>query len=488
VTVEAPQPPPRPLLRRLRRYLAPTLLLGVLAFVIVAFRHVMVPFILALIVVYLIEPVVKRLHRVRVAGWFQLPRWSAVVLVYLTFFGAVSLFSLLVVPPLAGEFSKLAAEAPRFFEDLRREHIPALNRDLQSLVGRIFPVELDEADVEAARAPLHEAVARAESVSALHGLLTSEERALLSLGGGQVTIDEVRQSNGEPVAFRIRVDPESGEYVVLLEEVEMLAHPTREGSFILRTSSHAEPPPRAGGAGPHFDLERELNETLVSLAERSGEGVAELVSLGQGVAVGLLGAFVSIILTFMVAAFVSIDLPGILAYFRNTIPVAARQTYDDLLRQLDRGLAGVVRGQLLICLVNGTLTAIGLLLFDVKFALILALFATILSLIPIFGTIISTIPAVAMALTDGFSVALLVLAWILMIHFIEANILNPKIIGTQAHIHPAIVVFALLAGEHTYGLLGALLAVPVASIFLTIFKFVLSRSVEGVEVAEERAT
>ncbi|MFW6058191.1 MAG: AI-2E family transporter, partial [Persicimonas sp.] len=49
--------------------------------------------------------------------------------------------------------------------------------------------------------------------------------------------------------------------------------------------------------------------------------------------------------------------------------------------------------------------------------------------------------------------------------------LNPKIIGTSAHIHPVIIIFALLAGEHTFGLVGALLAVPVASILLEVFKF-----------------
>jgi predicted PurR-regulated permease PerM len=64
------------------------------------------------------------------------------------------------------------------------------------------------------------------------------------------------------------------------------------------------------------------------------------------------------------------------------------------------------------------------------------------------------------------------LGWILLIHFIEANILNPQIIGTSAHIHPVIVIFALLAGESTFGLVGALLAVPVASIILELFKFV----------------
>ena len=63
------------------------------------------------------------------------------------------------------------------------------------------------------------------------------------------------------------------------------------------------------------------------------------------------------------------------------------------------------------------------------------------------------------------------LAWILIIHFIEANFLNPKIMGTAAHIHPVLIVFALVTGEYTSGIAGALLAVPIFSILQTFFLF-----------------
>ena len=63
------------------------------------------------------------------------------------------------------------------------------------------------------------------------------------------------------------------------------------------------------------------------------------------------------------------------------------------------------------------------------------------------------------------------LAWIVGIHFIEANFLNPKIIGTAAKIHPVLVIFSLVPGEQSYGLVGALFAVPVASMIQTIFVY-----------------
>ncbi len=63
-------------------------------------------------------------------------------------------------------------------------------------------------------------------------------------------------------------------------------------------------------------------------------------------------------------------------------------------------------------------------------------------------------------LTQEFWTALWVLLWIVGIHQIEANLLNPKIIGVAAKIHPVLVVLALIIGEHFFGLWGALLAVP----------------------------
>ena len=63
------------------------------------------------------------------------------------------------------------------------------------------------------------------------------------------------------------------------------------------------------------------------------------------------------------------------------------------------------------------------------------------------------------------------MGWIVGIHFLEANLFNPKIVGTAARIHPVVVVFALLVGEQTGGLIGAVIAVPIASMVQGLFLF-----------------
>ncbi|MFI5402686.1 MAG: AI-2E family transporter, partial [Planctomycetota bacterium] len=203
----------------------------------------------------------------------------------------------------------------------------------------------------------------------------------------------------------------------------------------------------------------------------------------------LVKALVLTVLVLMITAFLCIDKPRLVAFIHSIPPDRHRETWLRLAGYLDRGLAGVIRGQLLICLVNGILTWIGLQFLDVRYSLLLGLVAGVFSIIPIFGTILSSIPIVLIAWgTSGMERAAFTLGWILMIHFIEANFLNPKIMGSASKIHPVVVIFALIAGENAYGISGALLAVPAASILQSCFRFfVLDRQLENADAADATA-
>ena len=220
-------------------------------------------------------------------------------------------------------------------------------------------------------------------------------------------------------------------------------------------------------------------QTQVSLLAEEGidrlkSNMVRFLGLGRLLISQVVGSVFTLFLTFMVAGFILVDTGRILLFWRSLVPEQHQKRFSDLLRSLDRGLNGVVRGQLLICLVNGVLTFIGLLIIGVPFAFTLGIVAMVFSLIPIFGTILSSIPIVIMGLTISFGTGLAALGWILLIHFIEGNFLNPKIMGTAAHIHPAIIVFVLVTGEYMAGIAGALLAVPVYSILQTFFFFLKS--------------
>ncbi|HVG95096.1 MAG TPA: AI-2E family transporter, partial [Planctomycetota bacterium] len=224
--------------------------------------------------------------------------------------------------------------------------------------------------------------------------------------------------------------------------------------------------------GEHFDpgVIRDF------VAERSRQHGAELAAKAaawtRGGVLAVAGSVYEFFLILMIAAFLVIDRKRIARFFANLPPPEMRAGWDRLVGYVDRGLAGVIRGQLVICVVNGLLTWVGLLILGVPYATLLAFVAGVLSLIPVFGTIASSIPIVLVALaTGGIGTGLLALGWIFLIHILEANVFNPLIMGTSAELHPVLIVFALLAGEHAFGVWGALLAVPTASILISVFKY-----------------
>jgi predicted PurR-regulated permease PerM len=201
-----------------------------------------------------------------------------------------------------------------------------------------------------------------------------------------------------------------------------------------------------------------------------------VVALSRALLAGTFKTVFFFILLFMLTAFMSMDGPRIVRFCETLVPTAWRGDFRRLLHGIDTGLAGVVRGQFTIMAVNGILTFLGLLVLRIPFAFALSALATLLYVVPIFGTIISSIPIVLVALTaGGLSKGLLALAWILVIHALESYVLNPKIMGDASRIHPVLIVLALVVGERTAGIVGALLAVPFASVFVAIFRFLLRR-------------
>src|SRR5262249_12995971 len=146
------------------------------------------------------------------------------------------------------------------------------------------------------------------------------------------------------------------------------------------------------------------------------QNALEVVKIGRDIIAGVSRFFFIFGLTLMLAAYTILTRDRIIGFFASLVRPDGRPSFHALLERIDRGLAGVVRGQLVICLVNGVLSAIGFAIVGLKYWPVLALVATVFSLIPIFGSILSSIPAVALGLTQSFGTAVFVLVWIVGIH------------------------------------------------------------------------
>jgi predicted PurR-regulated permease PerM len=383
--------------------------------VLVAFRAVILPFVVGLLVAYVLAPIVGRLSST--AGRPGLPRWLSVLVVYVGLSAAIGLFLTAFLPHLSGDLARLFRELPRFLQRIKHEDVPRIDAWLE----QTFPQGGEE---RGAPRP---------------------ERKL-----------KMRQTA-------------TGEYEVSLEGLELEIEPAGKQRWVVG--------PRSDGDEP----QRRLGDLIGSAASATQTELKQVLLVGQRFVSGVLRSFAWFILTFMVAAYLLVDPERVMSFLRSLVPGRHQATFDELVAEMDRGLAGVVRGQLAICAVNGVLTTIGLFLFKVKYALLLGLVAGAMSFIPVFGSILSSVPIVTVALAsglDGFSLStgLAVLGWIVGIHLLEANVFNPKILGSAAKMHPVLVVFALLVGEETGGLIGALLAVPVASMVQSAFLFFRHRS------------
>lgn len=390
--------------------------------VLVVSHAVLLPFVLALVVAYVLTPAVLRIERARV------PRWAAILIVYALVLSGISGFVAISVPRLIAEGKALTVEAPRLAARFREEYLPAIDARLRRWSGRgLAAPGLDPAHApdESAASPPHAAAPE--------------------------------ESNEDRPPIRITPRPDGSFDVQIADDVEL-----REIGDGVWQITQGRPPHPLSSANM-------LQEGFAKAADYLRENSLTVLKIGQAIATAISRGIFNLFMTLMLAGYLILTHEKIIRFFRELWHPSSRDSFDRFLRRLDRGLSGVVRGQLLICLVNGVLSAIGFWLFDLKYWPILSVLAGVMSLIPIFGSILSSIPAVVIGLTQSFGTAVGVLAWIVGIHQIEANFLNPKIIGDAAKIHPVLVVLALLIGEHFFQITGALFAVPCLSIAQTIF-------------------
>ncbi|KYF60614.1 AI-2E family transporter [Sorangium cellulosum] len=397
---------------------------------LVVAHAVLLPFVLGLVVAYVLTPSVVRLERARI------PRWASILIVYAVVLSGIAGFFALSVPRLVAEGKALTVEAPRLAARLREEYLPALDERLRRWSGR-------EAD------PATDAPRVGDAAPG------GEPDEITALPPDAIALPREDDSERPPV--RITPGPDGSFDVRIADDIEI-----REAGDGVWQIAHGRPKHPLSSANM-------LQEGYEKAASYLKENSLTVLRIGQAIATAISRGIFNLFMTLMLGGYIILTHEKILRFFRDLWHPSSRDSFDRFLRRLDRGLSGVVRGQLLICLVNGVLSAIGFWLFDLKYWPILSVVAGVMSLIPIFGSILSSIPAVAIGLTQSFGTAVGVLAWIVGIHQLEANFLNPKIIGDSAKIHPVLVVLALLIGEHFFQITGALFAVPCLSIAQTIF-------------------
>lgn len=141
-----------------------------------------------------------------------------------------------------------------------------------------------------------------------------------------------------------------------------------------------------------------------------------------------------------------------------------------LLDSIEEQLGGWVRGELILMLVIGLFTFIGLSLLGIQYALPLAILAGVLEIVPNIGPTIAAVPAVMIAfITGGPVLGMAVLIFNILVQQLENNIIVPRVMKASANVNPLVSIVAILIGLEIGGVMGALLAVPTYIVFRILY-------------------
>ncbi|QIB32497.1 AI-2E family transporter [Ancylobacter pratisalsi] len=221
------------------------------------------------------------------------------------------------------------------------------------------------------------------------------------------------------------------------------------------------------------------------LNELVSQGASYILTLIQGLWTGgqaLISVFSLLVITPVVAFYILNDWNHMVEKVDSWLPLHNRDVIRGLASQMDRAIAGFVRGQSLVCLILGSYYAIGLTMSGLNFGFVIGFASGIITFIPYVGSLTGLVLAGGVAIVQFFpdyTMIAVVIGIFVFGQFIEGYILSPKLVGDSVGLHPVWLMFALLAFGYLLGFLGLLLAVPLAAAAGVIVRFAISRYLES---------
>lgn len=179
------------------------------------------------------------------------------------------------------------------------------------------------------------------------------------------------------------------------------------------------------------------------------------------------GGIFSLMLVIVLSFYFALQDTGVDDFLRMIMPVAYEEYSVDLWKRSQKKIGLWMQGQIILSVIVGILVYLGLLIIDVPYALLLAVFTAMVEVIPIFGSLLSGMVAVVVGYSDGgVAIATIVAGLYVVVNQFESNLIYPLIVKKIVGIPPLLVIVALIAGYTLAGFLGAMLSVPVAAVIL----------------------
>ncbi|MER2294947.1 MAG: AI-2E family transporter [Desemzia incerta] len=209
----------------------------------------------------------------------------------------------------------------------------------------------------------------------------------------------------------------------------------------------------------------ELPSNIVDYLTTAVSGISTVVSTVSN--------FVVIMVTFPIILFFLLkDDKKFFSYVMKVIPPKYRKETRDLGLIIADQVGSYVKGQLTISLFLGIMMFIGFTIIGLDYAGILAIVASVTSVIPYIGATLAMIPAIIIALTTSwFMLVKLIIVW-LVVQFVDGNFVEPNVMGKNLKIHPLTIIIVLLVLGELLGLVGLILGVPIYAISRVVVTFI----------------
>ena len=229
-------------------------------------------------------------------------------------------------------------------------------------------------------------------------------------------------------------------------------------------------PAELGEPGTRREL-WEVDQVRSFLAETRESGLALMPRVLTDVATGVSAVATMLFLAILFSFLIVSDLAGLTAEVKKLEQTRLSEFYRGVARDIVRFgevLGKVLEAQAVISFINTILTAIGIWIFGLPGLVFLSILVFACGFVPVAGVFISSVPLCLVALSDGgVPELLMMIGFITGIHFLEAYVLNPRIMGAKLKINPVMVLVILVIGHHAGGVWGLLLGLPVVFYFFT---------------------
>ncbi|PER23140.1 AI-2E family transporter [Bacillus sp. AFS015896] len=211
-------------------------------------------------------------------------------------------------------------------------------------------------------------------------------------------------------------------------------------------------------------IQENLNIDVANMVKDYTVDFTKSLSSVTGNVTGFLSTVTEVVLTFVMVPFILFyllkdgeQLPN---HFLKFISEQRRPAAKNILDDMHYAISSYIRGQIIVSLFIGIMLLIGYLIIGIKYAVLLAILAMIVNIVPYVGPVIAITPALIIAFIDSPAMVLKVIIVMMVVQLAEGKFISPQVMGKKLDIHPITIIFIILTAGNLFGIMGVILAIP----------------------------